>query len=91
VLRDNEKVTDIITGEALLSLLREKASVSTESLAARLQQFLRLEEDADRCQSILAALRMISTLSVHHESHESYVDNSQKTPMQIFYWSFMMH
>ena len=90
MLRDNEKVTDVITGEALLSLLREGASVSTESLAARLQQFLRCEEDADRCHSILTALRMISPLSLHHESHESHDDNSKK-PTQIFYWSYMKH
>ncbi len=46
MLRDIEKVTNTVTGEALMSLIREDAPVSNESLATRLQHFLQAEEDA---------------------------------------------
>ncbi|OWY74542.1 hypothetical protein CDN97_22820 [Pantoea sp. AMG 501] len=67
MFRDREKLTNIITGEALLSLLAEGAPVSSESLAERLRHFLGAEEDAHRRKSILAALTLVNILSVHHE------------------------
>lgn len=86
MLRYGEKVTNIITGEALLSLQMEGAPVSSESLTARLWEFFRSEENADRRRLILAALKMISVLSGHFESPGSH-GNFAQMPGQILYWS----
>lgn len=90
MLRHNAKWIDIITGEALLSLLREGAPVSNESLAARLQLFLCNEEDAHRKQAILDALRTLSTLSGYHHSSDKHADITNKQEL-IFHFSGMRH
>ena len=78
MFRDSEKLTNIITGEALLSLLAEGAPVSSESLAERLRHFLGAEEDAHRRKSILAALTLVKILSVHHELLRTCGGNEDK-------------
>ncbi|MFB4359036.1 hypothetical protein RBJ15_07850 [Pantoea sp. BS_4] len=68
MLGDNEKVTNVVTGEALLSLINENAVVSNESLASRLRFFLRTEKDAQKRRAILNALQTVNVLSEHLES-----------------------
>ncbi|MCS3401392.1 hypothetical protein C7434_3778 [Pantoea sp. PNA 14-12] len=87
MLGDNEKVTNVVTGEALLSLIKENAVVSNESLASRLQFFLRTEKDAQKRRAILNALQAISVLSEHPES----CANLKKSVAHIFPPSGSIH
>lgn len=45
---DDEYLTDIVIGEAILSLLREKGPVSTQALVARLKSMEATEPDPSR-------------------------------------------
>lgn len=90
MFRDSEKLTNVITGEALLSLLVEGAPVSSESLAERLRHFLGAEEYAHRRKSILAALTLVNILSAHHEPMRTCAGNEDK-PGVVYFWSDMKH
>lgn len=81
MLRDIEKVTNTVTGEALLSLIREDATVSNESLATRLQHFLQTEEDAYRRQAILVAVSMLNTFTGNNDSP----DNINQSKKKVFF------
>ena len=87
MLRDIERVTNTVTGEALLSLIREDAPVSNESLATRLQHFLQAEEDAHRRQAILAAVSMLNTFTGNHDSP----DNITQSKKKVFFLSATKH
>ncbi|MCU7367585.1 hypothetical protein N5E15_13375 [Pantoea stewartii] len=90
MLRDNDRATNFVTGEALLPLLSEDTSVCNESLTARLQLFLQTDEDAYRHQAILNALKTLSIWSYFHGSPEKQA-NAPSKQAQIFHFSDTQH
>jgi len=81
------RLTTIITGEALMSLLREDACVSTETLKDRLQQFLRFERESGRCETLVNALSLISALSANHNITGGSTESHGQAP----YSSILKH
>ncbi|MCU7369300.1 hypothetical protein N5E15_22270 [Pantoea stewartii] len=87
MLIDIEKFTNTVTGEALLSLIREDATVSNESLATRLQHYLQTEDDAHRRQALLAAVSMLNTFTGNHD----LPDNITQSKKKVFFLSATKH
>lgn len=56
---DEEKLSDELTGEAVLSLLKENGPITTEALIARLKTMAAAESDARKKQILVDIIREI--------------------------------
>lgn len=69
---DEDKLTDIVLGEAILALLRGDAPVSNASLIQQLQQMSAVEKDTARqraCQLAIAEVRNNRSASPKSVTH----------------------
>lgn len=56
---NDERLTDILIGEAILSLLQSGKAVSSRALMDALQRMAEQEEDEDRQQGLLRAINEV--------------------------------
>lgn len=66
---DDEKLADVIIGEAVMSMLDRDSPVTTASLLVKLQSLQMTENDARRKKAIFCAIREIRT-SLHDAGGE---------------------
>ena len=65
---EDEKLSDIIMGEAVLELLDEIAPVTTSSLLLKLQAFLLREENANKEKAIRPAIDEVKAATERYSS-----------------------
>ena len=65
---DDEKLCDLLIGEAVIALLREKVGISRRALLSKLELMLKAEEDEKRARATLLAIQDVKTEIAESES-----------------------
>ncbi|NWA64030.1 hypothetical protein HX773_24330 [Pantoea sp. B9002] len=65
---DEEQLSDILIGEAVFSLLREKVGISRKAILIKLQNMLKSEQDPERVSTILRAIQNVKSEKTQSES-----------------------
>lgn len=68
---DDEKLCDLLIGEAVIALLREKVGISRRALLSKLELMLKAEEDEEdeeRARATLLAIQDVKTEIAESES-----------------------
>lgn len=63
-----QKLSDILIGEAVIALLREKAGISRRALLSKLECMLKAEKDEERARVILLATQDVKKEIAESES-----------------------
>lgn len=65
---DDEKLCDLLIGEAVIALLREKVGISRRALLSKLELMLKAEEDEERARATLLAIQDVKKEIAESES-----------------------
>lgn len=65
---DEGKLCDLLIGEAVIALLREKVGISRRALISKLELMLKAEEDEERERAVLLAIQDVKTEIAESES-----------------------
>lgn len=65
---DDEKLCDLLIGEAVIALLLEKVGISRRALLSKLELMLKAEEDEERARATLLAIQDVKTEIAESES-----------------------
>ncbi|WP_277976067.1 hypothetical protein [Pantoea endophytica] len=65
---DDEKLCDLLIGEAVIALLREKVGISRRALLSKLELMLKAEEDEERARATLLAIQDVKIDIAESES-----------------------